>query len=270
MKLIVLGSGAWEGIPASFCSCAVCALAKKEHHSKNNRKRPQFLIENGGQGFLLEAGPDIRLQSTSTVLPPITDFVISHWHFDHMYGLHELLSWMKKLPQKPTVHCSPGTNEVIEKEFNYLPLRMNIVRPFQQFVLAGITITPLPVYHMFTRDNDVPDSALENTYGYLFETGRARVAYLGDYYRVPESTLGKIRGVDAVIADGTYLLTDKYKALKPNHLHGEDILSFTDSLGARIIYYHSVSHLTGKTHEEMQNALPPSHILTYDGMEINL
>ncbi len=268
MKLTILGSGAWEGIPAPFCHCLLCRTATSTKGSKNNRTRPLFLCETETGKFLLEASPDIRLQSAKFGLPSIKDFVISHWHFDHMYGLHELLSWMKEQKEKPTVHCSVKTKEIIDKEFGYLPLTVNIVRPFQVFSLFGVSVTSLPVYHMFLHDNKIPEEDLQNTYGYLLEHQGKRIAYLADYYRIPDTTLQKIQGVDALIADGTYLLTNNYKESKPNHLHGDDILRFTEQIHAKKVYYHSISHLTHKMHEQLQELMPASHFISYDGMEI--
>lgn len=268
MKLTILGSGAWEGIPAPFCSCAVCQEAMKNPSSKNNRTRPQFLFETDQGKFLLEASPDIRLQSTKFGLPSVIDFVVSHWHFDHMYGLHELLSWTKGLKEKPTLHCSIKTKEVLDKEFSYLPLNVSVLQPFKQFKLFDVTITPLPVYHMFGRDNNVQEDALENTFGYLCEHENRRIAYLSDYYRVPKATLERIQDVDVLIADGTYLLTDQYKDSKPNHIHGDDILQFVDNIHAKATYYHSISHLSYKTHEELQRALPHSQFASFDGMVV--
>lgn len=270
MKVTFLGSGAWEGIPAPFCSCTVCHIATNHPTSKNNRMRPLLLCETREGKFLLEASPDVRIQSTKFNLSPITDFVISHWHFDHMYGLHDLLSWMKRLEKKPTVHCSKNTKEVLDREFGYLPLEINLLPPLKPFTLCGVTITPLPVYHMFLRDNNTPQEELANTYGYLLEHGGKRVAYLSDYYRIPEITLEKIQGVDALIADGTYLSTNEYENLKPNHVHGDAILRLTKSISTKTVYYHSISHLTRRTHEQLQLTLPPSHFISYDGMEIEL
>lgn len=267
MKITIIGSGAWEGIPSPFCSCRICTAAENPT-SKNYRTRPQFLIENQGGSFLLEVSPDIRLQSTRFHIPPITDFLISHWHFDHMYGLHELLSWAKKRPTPPTIYCSPQTADVITKEFHYLPLQVHLLQPFEQFLLFGVKITALPVYHMFGRDKDIPEKSLQNTFGFLFESDHSRAVYLSDYYHISSSTLKKVYGADIVIADGTYLSTDDFMHIKPNHMHGKDIVRFTSSLGAQTVYYHSISHLTRQTHEELQQSLPPHHVITYDGMRL--
>jgi len=270
MKLTILGSGAWEGIPAPFCSCTTCHTAIENPTSKNSRTRPQFLFETDAGKFLIEISPDIRLQSTRFKLPPITNFIVSHWHFDHMYGLHELLSWMKKLNKKPTLYCSAKTKEVINAEFGYLPLIVEVLPPFEQIILYDVRITPFPVYHMFGRDNDILEENLDNTYGYLLEYDNKKIAYLGDYYRIPKTSLEKIQNVDVLIADGTYLFTDEYKDLKSNHIHNEKILELTKRTHAKTVYYHSISHLTHKTHDELQKLLPASHFISYDGMEISL
>ena len=270
MKLTILGSGAWQGIPAPFCLCAVCRLAMENPNEKNFRMRPQLLIEIEHGAFLLEVSPDIRVQSTKFHVPPVKDFVVSHWHFDHMYGLHELLTWMKQLDEKPTVHCSAGTKEKINQEFAYLPLSAHALRPFEPFMLFDVAITPLPVYHMFARDEAIPDGKLENTFGYLLERNGKRVAYLADYYRIPQSTRQRLQGVDILVADGTYLMTHEHEMRKPNHLHGDAIVRFTKSTQAKAVYFHSISHLTGKTHEQLQAQLPLAHYLTYDGLQLEL
>lgn len=269
MKVTVLGSGAWEGIPAPFCKCNICQSAIKKPKSKNNRTRPEFLVETKKGSFLLEASPDIRLQSTRFALPPVKDFFISHWHFDHMYGLNELQTWIKNsLNEKPTVYCSPVTKDRIDKEFGHLLLEVKVLQPFEQISLFGIKITPLPMYHMQTQDDLIPENKISNTYGYLLQSDDQTVAYLGDYYRLPAMTFNKIKKSDVLIADGTYLFTDSYNGRKPNHMHGDAILEFTKSTHAKKVYFHSISHLTKKTHGRLQKLLPKSHHITFDGMQI--
>lgn len=270
MKITILGSGAWQGIPAPFCSCAICAQAIENPTSKNYRTRPQILIATEMGAFLVEVSPDIRLQSTRFHIPQVKDFIVSHWHFDHMYGLHELLTWMKKLDEKPIVHCSAGTKEKIDKEFSYLPMQTHVFQPFETFMLYGVTITPVPVYHMFASDEAIQENMIANTFGYILVHNGRRMAYLADYYRVPPETEKAIHGVDVLIADGTYLQTQTYEQHKPNHLHGDDINRFTQSTQARKVYFHSISHLTQKTHEQMQAVLPPNHYISYDGLQISL
>lgn len=268
MNVTTLGSGAWEGIPAPFCACTVCALAAHDLSSKNNRTRPEFLVENDGKAFLLELSPDIRLQSTRRDISNIRDVFISHWHFDHMIGLRELHAWVKRITEPFTVYCSEGTAEMLTKEYAYIPFKTTILKPFESVKLFGVTVTPLPVYHMFAQDEALAEDKIANTFAYLCETNDLRFAYLADYYRVPQRTIDRLQGLDFVIADGTYLSNLDYKDIRPNHLHADAILRFTESLKAKKVYYHSISHLTRKTHDELQQALPENHFLTFDGMKL--
>lgn len=267
MKITILGSGAWEGVPAPFCKCDVCAIAIKLPFDKNNRMRPQLLVENDDERFLVEISPDIRLQSTRFGLPPVKDFLVSHWHFDHMYGINELHQYSKEVTNGLNIYCSAGTNAILDTdEFSYIPQSIHIMKPLEPFELAGIKITPLPVYHMRSEDEAIAEDKLANTFGFLFEHSGKKVAYLADYYRVPQSVQDKIRGIDAVICEGTYLLTDDFKSHKPNHMHGQDIVDFANSTYAKKIYYHSVSHLTHKKHDELQEMLSEGQTLAFDGM----
>lgn len=218
---------------------------------------------------MVEVSPDIRLQSARFSLPPVRDFVISHWHFDHMYGLHELFAYSKYTADL-TIYCSSATKKVAaDREFSYIPLHVNCVEALIPFELAGIKITPLPVYHMREQDDQTAENQLANTFGYLFECDGKRIAYLADYYRVPRAVQGILHGVEVLICDGTYLLTNDYKSYKPNHMHGQEGIEFAKSMEAGQTYYHSVSHLTGKNHNELQAALPAGHSLAYDGLKLS-
>lgn len=186
-----------------------------------------------------------------------------------MYGLHELFAYSKYKAHGLNFYCSRDTKKVLDdEEFNYVPAEVIEVKAFKPFELAGIKVTPLPTYHMRDRDDQVGEDQLANTFGYLLEHDGKRVAYLADYYRVPQAVKALLRGIDAVICDGTYLLTDDYKSYKPNHMHGKEGMELAENLGARQVYYHSVSHLTGKDHDALQAALPAGHSLTYDGMKL--
>ena len=139
-------------------------------------------------------------------------------------------------------------------------------------------ITPFPVYHMHSQDDGKDSSMLQNVFGFLLEHNNTKVAYLADYYKIPEESLDLIKDVNAVIADGTYLFEEKWpkKDLQnmtreekdPDHLHGDAITTFAKSLRVNKVVYHSISHLPGLTHDKLQSLLPDNQFIGFDGMEI--
>ena len=277
MKIKVLGSGGWEGIPTPFCACRICESAKNPG-SKDNRTRPEILVETEKGSFLMEISPDIRLQSTRFGLENIQHFLISHWHFDHMFGLYELDSWSRLVSkEKQKIFCSEKTNEWLERNFAHINKDVVIVKPFEKFELFGIKITPIPVYHMRKKDDNLKEDSLNNAFGYVLQSNRKKVTYLGDYYKLPAKSLQLVKNSDLVIADGTFLFQELFpnkpeqKGLKtdPDHLHGNQILDFAKELNCKNVIFHSITHLTEKTHEELQKLLPKNMFISFDGMEFD-
>ena len=277
MEITILGSGGWEGIPSPFCKCRVCQKAKENPKSKDSRSRPEILVEGDGGNFLLELSPDIRLQSTRFDLPIIKDFLISHWHFNHLYGILELHAWSKFVVNKElNIFCSQKTTEWIDKTFGHIPKNVITLEPYKSFVLHGVSVTPIPLYHMQMRDADVEEDSLENTFGYILEKDDKKIAYLADYYKIPPKAVGLIKGADVVIADGTYIYEDLFpdkptqNGLKadPDHMHGKDIFAFVETLEPKEVVFHSITHLTEKSHDELQEILPAGFKISYDGMKL--
>ncbi len=269
MNIRIIGSGAWQGIPAPFCSCVVCSEARDNPIGLNSRTRPALFFQSGVGSFLLEASPDIRLQSTRWHMPDISHFVISHYHFDHMRGLAELHTYFKEHPEC-TIYGSQRTADMIRSELAYLPLQVRVIRPFEVFHIHDFRLTAFPVYHERVRDEDIQPDQLENTFGFKVEHNEHAVSYLADYYKIPARSGSVIQDSSAVIADGTYLMTDAYQEKKPNHLHSDDIIATASSFGVRHVYYHSISHLSGQTHAALQAQLPKNHFVSFDGMNIEL
>lgn len=276
MKVKILGSGAWEGISVPFCKCKICESAKNSK-SKNNRTRPQILVETKKGKFLIEISPDIRIQSSKFDLPNISDFFISHWHFDHMYGLMELHAWAKFcLGKNPKIYCSEKTKEWLDKNFAHIPKEVVVLTPFKQIDLFGIKTTPIPLYHMNWQDKNTKEDELNNAFGYVLDEDGEKIVYLADYYKLPNKSLELIKNSDVVIADGTFLFEEEFpnkpeqNKLKsdPDHLHGKQIFDFVSSLKAKKVFFHSIAHLTEKSHEELQKMLPKNMFISYDGMEI--
>lgn len=277
MKVELIGSGGWDGTPSVFCRCSVCREAVNNPNSKNRRTRPLLKISGDNESFCLDIGPDFRDQSSRFSLE-VDTFFVSHWHYDHLFGIYELGAWFRlKLNKKPIIYCSQGTADYIQKHMGFMDLDVRVLSCYEPIKIDGLSVTPVPMYHMRSRDEDKNINELD-TFGFIVSDAQTSVAYLADYYRLPEKTQELAGKCDVVIADGTYLLEDHYpdetlrNAFKeyndPDHLHGKDIVDFTRALGHMPVVFHSITHLPEMSHQDMQKAMPENHYIGYDGMVV--
>lgn len=242
--------------------------------SKDFRTRPSFLVETNKK-YLLDIGPDARIQLANRDLSNLDAIFITHSHYDHMAGLGELHAFIEfSLGHKLTIYCSGAVKDAINGSFGYLPLEVVVVDPGKTIEIAGATVTPFSVQHIGQNNDD-------ESLGFIFEdqTG-TKWAYMGDYHHIGDKSLALLQDADFVIADGTYLMkeafhgspyADAFKELDDSsHIQGKEILEYTSKLPVAKVYFHSISHMHGLTHDELQAKLPDNHFATYDGMSVDI
>ena len=273
MTVTLLGSGAWEGIPAPRCLCPICRAAKQDPQSKDARKRPQLRINTQQGSFGVEISPDIRFLAEE--LAEVNEFLVSHWHFDHLYGLLELHA-QAKFVKAPTIYCSKQTQQWLEKHFSHIPKHTILIKANKPFTIKGVQVTPLPLRHSFAQEQKQPLSTLNNTMGFIITDEQQTIAYLADYFTLEEEQIKALKGVDILFMDGTYLFEELYpkgplqdhEKHDPDHMHGEAIISLAQRIGAKKTIFHSISHLNGLHHQMLQALLPDRMFIGYDNMTI--
>ena len=182
MKIRFLGTAAAEGVPALFCKCETCRIAR-ELGGKEIRTRCQTLIDGK---LMIDFGPDTYHHAlvNGINLSNIHDYLITHKHIDHLYpgDIHMFGSGYAQLPQDNPPYHFHGSEESVEKiadVVNHVADRVqtHVLEPFKTYEIAGMRVTPLKANH----DGQMP-------FIYIIESDGKGVLYLHDTGWMPEET----------------------------------------------------------------------------------
>jgi phosphoribosyl 1,2-cyclic phosphate phosphodiesterase len=184
MKITLLGSGDAIGTPKIGCTCPQCLFAQ---NSGLKRLRTSLLVENEGRHLLVDSSPDLRQQLLHHGSPHIDAVIWTHGHYDHFMGFGEFY----RVQDIPPVYAPEPVMEYCAGIFRFLSFDRNVIRPYEPFQLFGITITPFQVTH--------PPAY---TCGFLFDTGKSRVAFTSDTNKhIPEKSLDLLGNLDLLLLD---------------------------------------------------------------------
>ena len=185
MALTFLGTGDVRQVPVYGCDCSACVAARADERL---RRRPcSALLEvQGSKGKKTKgqefAGKNQRLLIDGGLTDLAERFqpkdlqaiLLTHYHVDHVQGLFHL-RW--GLNDRIPVY-GPDDREGCADLLKH-PGLLDFRPPseaFKAFRLGDVQVTPLPLNHS------------KPTFGYLFECGRQRIAYLTDTVGLPQAT----------------------------------------------------------------------------------
>jgi phosphoribosyl 1,2-cyclic phosphate phosphodiesterase len=277
MKLVYLGTGAAEGIPAVFCSCAVCAEARRRG-GKDIRTRSQALLDGT---ILFDFPPDSYAHYLSSGfdsfdLPSIKRLFITHSHMDHFYPEELQLRRPVFVASTPVETLRIYGNRAVERELLRLQEKERAVprnefryaKPFEPLEAAGYRITPLPALH--DRNEECLFYAVEggaSSLLYAHDTGIFPGA-VWDYFAQtkPRFNLVSLDCTCMIHRDGG------------NHMGIPDCVEVRErliSLGAAdkttVFALNHFSHNGGLNHAELCGAAEKEGFITaFDGMEIEV
>lgn len=281
MKYRYLGTGAMEGMPATFCDCPVCRRSRKEG-GKSLRMRSCTLL---GDELLLDLSPDIHAQSLrfGLDLSRVEAVVFTHAHPDHedLYALQmrgtASCAIAPDVPERDNVLHLYGERwvrarfESVLREERVLASRFRFheARPFEPFAVNGYTFYPL-------RANHRP-AWVEECLIYAISDGSAAILYANDTGELGEEN------DEYLAAQGLsfgVVSMDCARGLLPGdgHMGFRECLALRERLRrrglvtpkTRYILNH-LSHMNDMTHAEWEAfAAPYGFEIAYDGLEVNV
>lgn len=234
------------------CACAVC----RSPNPKNRRRRASVLLQDQGRNWVIDAGPDFRVQALDAGLMSLEAVLLTHSHADHILGLDDLrpLSWKRPI----SVWADAKTLAAVGATFPYFlgdgdgktsrpRLEFRSLTAGEPVEVAGLPVLPLSICHGDARILG-------------FRVGR--VAYLTDCNGIPEETREYLGDLDVLILGALRV------APHPTHFSLEQAVEAARAIGARQTLFTHFSH--DVDHEAWAKTLPLGMAPAYDGLTLDV
>jgi adenosylcobinamide kinase/adenosylcobinamide-phosphate guanylyltransferase len=193
MEVLLLGTGAADGIPNPFCRCRTC----EDHRARGELRTPTSVLLDGR--LLIDPGPEAPRQVTrlGRDLVGLQAILAGHAHSDHLDPallLHR--SWVTAEPLRMA-----GPAPVIDWASQWLDgdqtaISFSTVTAGEEFELAGYRVTALPANH----------EAFGEALCYLIDDGQSTVLYATDTGLLPDAAWRLLAGrrADLVLLEETF------------------------------------------------------------------
>lgn len=252
-----MGTGTSVGVPVVGCPCSVC----RSPNPRNKRMRTCVLLRGPQGEFIIDAGPELRLQLIREDAKLIQAAIFTHGHADHILGLDDLRIFGFQMDCAVPLYCEELVEEQIRQTFSYAftdpathshrfaapKFRFERIVPGSTINVLGMNVLPIRLKH-----GELPILG--------FRIGN--VAFLTDVSTIPADSKELLQGLDTLVIDAL-----RYEP-HPTHLHVDAALRIIHQLRPRVAYLTHMSH--DLDYETLRKELPDGIEPAYDGLKIAL
>ncbi len=251
---LFLGTGGSSGIPMIGCGCVVC----QSDSTLNKRQRSAGLIKVGDKNFLIDVGPDFRMQALKHRINHLDAVLLTHAHADHLGGIDDLRAYYFLEKKKLACFLSQQTYDEVKFRYHYLlnpnaegksfsaQLDFHILPDdFGSFTVEGIPIA----YFSYSQQ-------LMKVTG--FRVGN--FAYVSDIREYTDQIFKSLKGIEILVLSALRQVPTKM------HFSLEEAVAFSKRTSAKITYLTHISH--DLEYAAANALLPPEVRMSYDGLEV--
>ena len=251
MKITFLGTGTSQGVPVIACKCEVCTSPDYQ----NNRLRTSVMVEVNNKVFVIDSGPDFRMQMLREEVHQLDAILFTHEHKDHVAGLDDVRAFNFKHDREIDVYAEQRVQAALKNEFSYIFSGINypgIPRvilhdiPNEEIIVQGVSVLPIRAMHY-----KLP----------VFGFRIGDFTYITDAKTISEEEKSKIKGSKILV------LNALRKEEHISHFTLAEAIALAQELGAESTYFTHISHQLG-LHDEVQAELPEGMFLAYDGLKL--
>lgn len=263
MKITFLGTGTSQGIPVIGSTHPVCL----SDDPRDKRLRVSLLVEWEDYNYVIDCGPDFRMQMLSTLSRKLTTeegpasldgILFTHEHADHVAGLDDIRPFVFRQGDMP-VYGHKRVLDTLAKRFDYIfrtedkypgapSVRSNEVTNDVPFILGNLEVVPIEAHHGRLQ-----------VFGYRFD----RIAYLTDVKTIVSKEINKLQRLDILVIN--CLREQEHNT----HLNLSEALALIKIIKPKKAYLTHISHLLG-FHSEVEKKLPDNVYLAYDGLSLSI
>ncbi|NCD42029.1 MAG: MBL fold metallo-hydrolase [Bacteroidia bacterium] len=248
-----LGTGTSTGVPVVACNCDVCA----SKDPRDKRLRTSVMVRHKGKTFIIDCGPDFRVQMLNNHVDDIDAILFTHSHRDHIAGLDDVRGFNYILNKRIAMYGQQNVLDFITTSFPYIfankryfgtpqvdliPLDGNPV------IIEKVKIVPIKVYHY-----------KEIIFGYRFDD----FTYITDASHIDDEEIEKVKGTRILVVNALR------NSPHISHFSLQQAIELSKRIHPEQTYFVHMSHFIGK-HAELEKNLPAGMHLAYDGLQITL
>ena len=252
MIITFLGTGTSQGVPVIGCSCEVC----QSLDFRDQRLRTSIHIAVQGQSFVVDTGPDFRMQMLREGIKKLDAVLFTHEHKDHTAGLDDIRPFNFYQQGDIPIFGRLAVLEQLQREYAYIfndkkypgvPQVACVEIDHNPFQINGIGITPIPVLH------------------YKLPVLGFRIgdfSYITDANHIPEESLALLEGSEILV------LNALQREPHISHFTLDQAIEQAQRIGAKKTYFTHIAHRLGK-HAAVEKELPEGIFLAYDGLKLD-